>query len=91
MLPPIAQRGANKEAAMPKPYSILAAALVASGRSLSTATVAGPIDRHDARPSDESEDRFTDPRRSSSFSFESPFATNPFVLGVPVNAAPSSA
>ena len=29
---------------MPKPYSILAAALVASGRSLSTVTLAAPVE-----------------------------------------------
>ena len=75
---------------MAKPYSILAAALVASGHSLSTFTVAGPIDYHTLWPTGESEDRFIDPERVGAFSFESPSATDPLAEHAPANAAPLS-
>jgi hypothetical protein len=71
---------------MAKPYSILAAALVASGHSLSTFTVAGPIDYHALWPTGESEDRLADSERAGAFSFESPFATDPLAERAPANA-----
>ena len=45
---------------MAKPYSILAAALVASNHSLSTVTVVAPIDCRTLWPTDQSEDWFAD-------------------------------
>jgi hypothetical protein len=51
---------------MPKPYSILAAALVASGRSLSTVTISASIDRRALSPT-ESEEWFADSDRMGSF------------------------
>jgi hypothetical protein len=62
---------------MPKPYSILAAALVASGRSLSTVTIAAPIDRRALWLTGESEEWFADSNRMGSFKFEAPFAMDP--------------
>ena len=62
---------------MAKPYSILAAALVASGHSLSTVTVAGPIDCRTLWPTDPSEDWFAEKERMGSFTFESPFTKDP--------------
>lgn len=41
---------------MPKPYSILAAALAASGRSLSTVTLAAPVEFHPGRAGRQTED-----------------------------------
>jgi len=61
---------------MPKPYSILAAALVASGRSLSTVTISASIDRRALSPT-ESEEWFADSDRMGSFKFEAPFAMDP--------------
>ena len=75
---------------MPKPYSILAAALVASGRSLSTASVAAPIDRRAIRPGVESERRFTDSESLGSFNPESPFAMDPFAQRAPASVALSA-
>ncbi len=72
---------------MPKPYSILAAALVASGRSLSTVTIAASIDRRVLWPTGESEVLFADPDRMCSFRFESPFVTDPSTECTPTNAA----
>jgi hypothetical protein len=62
---------------MPKLYSILAAALVASGRSLSTVTIAAPTDRRALWATGESEEWFADSNRMDSFKFEAPFAMDP--------------
>jgi hypothetical protein len=62
---------------VPKPYSILAAALVASGRSLSTVTIAASINRPGLDPTGESEAWFPDFDRISSLKLEAPFATDP--------------
>jgi hypothetical protein len=59
---------------MPKSYSILAAALVATGRSLSTVTIVASIDRPGLCPTGESEAWFPDSDRMGSFTFEAPFA-----------------
>ena len=75
---------------MPKPYSILAAALAASGRSLSTATVVAPIDRRAIRPGVESEGRFADPESLGSFNLESPFTMDPFAQRAPASAGLSA-
>ena len=48
---------------MPKPYSILAAALVASGHSLSTATLAAPVKFHPVWSSGETEHWLLDTNR----------------------------
>ena len=72
---------------MPKPYSILAAALVASGRSLSTVTIAPPIDRRAIWRAGESEEWFADSGRMGSFTFEAPFAMDPSAERAPANAA----
>jgi hypothetical protein len=73
---------------MAKPYSILAAALVASGHSMSTFTVAGPIDYHALWPTGEREDRFAD--SESAGNSELPFAMDPVAKPAPANAAPLS-
>jgi hypothetical protein len=62
---------------MPKPYSILAAALVASGRSLSTVTIATAIDHPALLPTRESDEWFSDFDRVGTFKFEAPFAMDP--------------
>jgi hypothetical protein len=62
---------------MPKPYSILAAALVASGRSLSTVTIAASINRPALGPTGESKPWLLDFDRISSLKLEAPFATDP--------------
>jgi hypothetical protein len=72
---------------MPKPYSILAAALVASGRSLSTVTIAAAIDRRALWPTGESEDWFTHCDRMGSFTLEAPFAMDSSAERAPANAA----
>ena len=71
---------------MPKPYSILAAALVASGRSLSTVTISASIDRRALSPT-ESEEWFADSDRMGSFKSEAPFAMDPSADRAPANAA----
>jgi hypothetical protein len=71
---------------MPKPYSILAAALVASGRSLSTVTIATAIDRRALCPTSDSEEWFADFDRMGSFTFEAPFAMNPSAEREPADA-----
>jgi hypothetical protein len=91
MLLHIAQeRRQPRRATMAKPYSILAAALVASGHSLSTFTVAGPIHYQTLWPTGEREDRFADSERVRAFSLESPFAMDPLAERAPANAAPLS-
>jgi hypothetical protein len=75
---------------MAKPYSILAAALVANGHSLSTVTVAAPIDCRTLWPAGESEGWFADSQRVGAFNFESPFAMDPLAAHAPANAAPPS-
>ena len=75
---------------MAKPYSILAAALVASGHSLSTFTVAAPIHCRTLWPAGESEGWFADSGGVGAFSFESPSATDPLAEHAPANAAPLS-
>jgi hypothetical protein len=72
---------------MAKPYSILAAALVASGHSLSTVTVVAPIDCRTLRPVDPSEDWFADKGRIGAFAFEPRFAMDPLEERAPANAA----
>ena len=59
---------------MPKPYSVLAAAMVASGHSLSTTTIAAPIDRQVLLPTGKSEEWLAESDRIGSFKFEAPFA-----------------
>ena len=51
---------------MPKPYSILAAALVASGRSLSTVTLAAPAGFHPVWTGGETENWLLDANREGS-------------------------
>ena len=72
---------------MPKPYSILAAALVASGRSLSTVSIGEPIDCSELRPTGESEEWLADTDIMGSIKFEAPFAMDPSTECVPANAA----
>ena len=72
---------------MPKPYSILAAALVASGRSLSTVTIETAIDRRALWPTSESEEWFADFDRMGSFTFGAQFAMDPSAEREPANAA----
>jgi hypothetical protein len=76
MLLRIALEAPQEEAAMPKPYSILAAAFLANGRNLSTAIILASSDRAD-RPTRRSDDRFAGPDRLSSLDFESAFARDP--------------
>ena len=71
---------------MPKPYSILAAALIASGRSLSTVTIAAAIDRWALWPTRESEEWFADSDRMDSFTCEAPFAMDLSAERAPANA-----
>jgi hypothetical protein len=72
---------------MPKPYPILAAALVASGRSLATVTIAAAIDRRALRLTSESEEWLADSDRRGFFTFEAPFAMDPLAECAPANAA----
>lgn len=72
---------------MPKPYSILAAALAATGRSLSTVTIATSIDRPGLCPTDEIEEWFPDSDRISPLKLEAPFAMNPRAERALTNAA----
>ena len=51
---------------MPKPYSILAAALAASGRSLSTVTLAAPVEFHPGWAGRQTEDWLLDSNREGS-------------------------
>jgi hypothetical protein len=74
MLPRSPEEATTKEVTMPKPYSILAAALVASGRSLSTVNIAGPINSRALRPTRESENWFANPDRMGVLNFQAPFA-----------------
>jgi hypothetical protein len=71
---------------MPKPYPILAAALVASGRSLSTVNVATPIDPPALWSNGETEECFPDSETTGSFKFEEPGALDP-PRCTPANAA----
>jgi hypothetical protein len=73
--------------AVPKPYSILAAAFVASGRSLSTVTLAAPVNRRSSWQDEESEDLFDDPGRADAYDFESPFAVDRLAERIPANDA----
>jgi hypothetical protein len=66
----------TEEVAVPKPYSILAAALVASGHSLSTVAVAARVDCEARWPTDERGGWFADSARLSACNFESAFATD---------------
>ena len=69
---------------MPKPYSILAAALVASGHSLSTATLAAPVKFHPVWSSGETEDWLLDTNREGGApDLESLFAIDSFVRRAP--------
>jgi hypothetical protein len=88
MLPRNAEeRRQPKKVAMPKPYSILAAALVASGRSLSTVTIATAIDGRALRPTNESQEWFADFDRIGSLTFEAPLAMDLSAERAPANAA----
>jgi len=62
---------------MPKPYAILAAALVASGHSLSTVTLTAPRERRRPSPIYANKDRFTDSDIVGISDFESRFAMEP--------------
>ena len=62
---------------MPKPYAILAAALVANGHSLSTVTLTAPRERRALSPIYGNEDRFVDSDSVGIFDFESRFAMEP--------------
>jgi hypothetical protein len=62
---------------MSKPYSILAAALVASGRSLSTIAIAASIDRPRRHPTEELEEWLPDSDGTGSLKLETLFATDP--------------
>jgi hypothetical protein len=84
-------RRSTKEVAVPKPYSILAAALVASGRSLSTVTIAASTDRRALWLTGESAEWFADSDRMDSVKFEAPFAMDPSAVRAPANAAAFSA
>ena len=72
---------------MPKPYSILAAALAASGRSLSTVTLAAPVEFHPVWAGRQTEDWLLDSNREGSLELESPFTMDPFVRRAPANVA----
>ena len=72
---------------MAKPYSILAAALVASGHSLSTVGVAAPIDCPTLRRTRDSRDWIDDLGGPGAFNFESPFAMDPLAERGLANAA----
>ena len=72
---------------MPKPYSILAAALVASGRSMSTVTIMVSIDRPGLCPTGESEAWFPDSDTMGPLMLEAPFATDPSAERALENAA----
>jgi hypothetical protein len=76
---------------MPKPYAILAAALIANGRSLSTATLTTPRERPALTPIYGSEDRFVDSDSVGIFDFESHLAAEPLAKRALVNTAASSA
>jgi hypothetical protein len=76
---------------MPKPYSIIAAALVASGRSLSTVTIAASFDCRALWPTGESEEWFADCDGMGSFKFEAPLVTDPSAERTHANAAALSA
>ena len=71
---------------MPKPYSILAAALVASGRSHSTATLAAPVELHPIWRAREPEDWVFNSSRHGFADSESPFAIDPFAEFAIANA-----
>ena len=72
---------------MPKPYSILAAALAASGRSLSTVTLAAPVEFHPVWAGRQTEDWLLDSNREGSLELESPFTMDPFVRRAPADVA----
>ena len=76
---------------MPKPYSILAAALVASGRSFSTVTLAAPVDFHPVWPGGETEGRLLDTNREGSLNLELPFTMDSFAQRAPARVAALSA
>ena len=72
---------------MAKPYSILAAALVASGHSLSTVTVVAPIDCRTLWPTDQSEDWFADFGENGRPHLRIALAMDPLAERAPANAA----
>jgi len=72
---------------MSKPYSILAAALVASGRSSSTATVIPPAQFQRDSPGGESDPWFLYSNRRGSLDSESPLAMDQFGESAPENVA----
>lgn len=76
---------------MPKPYAILAAALIANGRSLSTGTLTTPRERPALTPIYGSEDRFVDSDSVGIFDFESHLAAEPLAKRALVNTAAWSA
>ena len=76
---------------MPKPYAILAAALIANGRSLSTATLTAPREHRALTPIYGNEDRFVDSDSVGIFDFESRLAAEPLAKRAPVKTAAWSA
>jgi hypothetical protein len=77
----------TEEVAVPKPYSILAAALVARGHSLSTVAVAARVECQARWRADERGDWFADSARLSACNFESPFAMDPLAERALANVA----
>ena len=76
---------------MPKPYAILAAALIANGRSLSTATLTASLEHRALTPTYGSEDRFIDSDDVRIFDFELRLAAEPLAKQAPMNTAAWSA
>ena len=72
---------------MPKPYAILAAALIANGRSLSTAMLTASLEHRALTPVYGKEDRFIDPDSVRIFDFESRLAAELLAKRVPVKTA----
>jgi hypothetical protein len=72
---------------MSKPYSILAAALVASGRSLSTVAIAASLDRPGLCPTEEIEEWLPDSDGMGPLKLEAPFAMDARAERVLANVA----
>jgi hypothetical protein len=72
---------------MAKPYSILAAALVAGGRSLSTFSVAGANRLSDPLADRRERGSVRRSREMGAFTFQSPLATASLAERAPANAA----
>ena len=76
---------------MPKPYSILAAALVAGGHSLATATLAAPVEFHPVWPDGKTENWLLNANREGSRELGAHFTMDPFVQRARANGAAVSA